>query len=148
MIQVVGESIKNGLILAAMNEFPGTFFYKEQITSPAFPNIFILQLTLTQREERKGYFWLTYLVSLRYRVAGDIALVPNLQFQLDDAGLRLMLMNEIQIAGAPVKITNPRYEKVDGVLHYFCNINIQVTKPRIEEIKMWNLEIEQHLKRR
>ena len=143
-IQVIAESIKTVLSLEIINRFPHATIYREQIVSPIFPNFFIEQLTQSKTEERKGYFWINHFVAVRYRIHNEPQTLFNLQQQLDNASFEMLKMQYIPLSTHKLLIQNPTTEKVDGVLHYFCNLNARVTEP-IDEIKMWTLELQSKL---
>ena len=142
MIVVIGESIKTGLIAEIKKAFPGAVVYKEQIrTEPIFPHFFIELLTLDISEERQGFYWLNSFITIRYREGADIQLVNNLHLKLDDVAFRMLTdMTRISFSGVLANITGARTEKVEGDLHYFCNIRIQLTRQWIAHIKQMTLE--------
>ena len=143
MTEIVGEAAKTGLAIALAQKFPGDAVYTEQQTNGKlmkFPQFFIEQLTMSVREERKGYWWLNCLVTARWRVSAEPFAVPDLQKRLDDVSLKLMEIGMIDIASMPTHVKNARTEKADGVLHYFCGVSIQANKERAEEINMWTIE--------
>ncbi|MDR2560073.1 MAG: hypothetical protein LBC86_11125 [Oscillospiraceae bacterium] len=138
--EIVGESVKSALGQQIMRVFPGVTWYKEQITNLRFPHFFVLQLALQSDEERKGYWWMQYLVNIRYRHVSDPTTMSTIQEALDGVALKMLTeFNTIMWDNIPVRIINPRYEKIDGVLQYFCNIRVQITKARMEEIKQMSL---------
>ena len=146
MVEVLSDAVKAGLIAELTKSFPGVSVYDEQIVRPAFPHFFVLQMTQEQREERKGYWWLSYLVNLRYRDAAEPFAQRSLEAKLDNVSMQLMELNNIYLADMPIRIRNARTEKVEGVLHYFCNFLFQVNKPEAERIKQLHLETQLRLK--
>ena len=148
MIKILGETIKSAFIAEIVKEFPGITTNKETVTNPAFPNIFIEQLTLTRIEDRKDKFWLCYLLTARYRVTPEISLKLDLQENLDAAALKFMVLSKLDISGRSAKIKNARTEKIDGVLHYFCNVDRLVDEVNeIEAVKQWVLKEKIHIER-
>ena len=145
-IEIVGESVKTGLSVEILKKFPGIEVYKEFISKPTFPHFFIYQLTLDVRQERRNYWWLHYLMSLRYRVAAETIIARDLQAQLDATALSLMAINKIYLSDMPIRVRESRTEKVENVLHYFCAFDIHVTKEQIEKIKQWQVTINLNLK--
>lgn len=154
MYTVVGESIKSGLGQELKKLFPNINWYKEQITKVSFPHFFIYQLTLNKVEERKNYYWLSYFITIRYRVSSEPTTISTLQQQLDETSLKLLLeldtiklfTNIDTIDDYPVKLTDTRTEKIDGILHYFCNVKIQIKKTELGTIKQGILIINEGIK--
>jgi len=145
-VAIMGESVKAGVMLELDKAFPDIYLYKERVSEPMFPNFFLEQLTVGAKEERKGYWWLNYLLTLRYRPAADAVLESSLQEKLDETGFKLLSgLQNISLGTFLIPFRNPRTEKNSGALFYFCNFQFQVSKPEIEAIKMWHLTIETKL---
>lgn len=152
MYEVVGLSIISGFGAEIMRAFPGITWYREQVPLPQlrYPHFFIHQVSLETTEERKNHWWLRYLINVRYRIAEEPFAVTNLQEQLDTVGLQML--SEINRISTPiwgdisVRLDNTRFEKVDGVLQYFCNVNLQVTEEQEEAIKQQSLELNLNIK--
>lgn len=139
---IYGETIKSAFAIRLAELFPEIAIFKEKEEETSkFPNFFILQLTLNSQEDRKDHYWLTYYVTIRYREVADINTEPKLQQKLDKIGSE-MIMNlvDIPINEKPIKLRNCNYEKVDGVLHFFANVTIQVVKEKEKEPLMNKLE--------
>jgi hypothetical protein len=141
-IELLSNAVRNGICERLAERFSDVYVYKEHITKPKYPNFFIEQLNISAKEERRGYWWLDFGISLRYRECEDNKLAIHLQDKLDTIGLKLMdEMDSVKIADVLMKPINSKYEKKDGALHYFCSIKIQVTKAQDEAVKMQNLEL-------
>ena len=145
MVEITGESIKGAIGRELRVIIPEATLYREAITNVAnlrFPHIFTNQLSIGSYEERRGYYWLTYLVNLRYRHVSDPITSSTLQENLDRVGLLLTAgLQRIRIGEVIIPIKEARYEKVDGVLQFFCNITIQITQEQFKGIEMETLEI-------
>lgn len=142
--EIVALSVVSSLGRQIMLAFPGVPWHRETISVNllSFPNFFIQQLTLDTQPERRNHWWLNYLATIRYRHIDDPALAWDLQENLDRVSLTLMdKLTDIFWDDIPVVIRNPRTEKVDGVLHYFCNITVMAKKSVEEFAKMMKLEI-------
>lgn len=142
--EIVALSVVSSLGRQIMLAFPGVPWHRESISVNllTFPNFFINQLTLDAQPERHNHWWINYLGTIRYRHIDDPGLSWDLQEQLDRVSLTMMdKLTDIYWNDIPVMIRNPRTEKVDGVLHYFCNITVMATKPIEEVAKMMTLEI-------
>ena len=146
---VLGESVKTGLSIKLSSQFPSVVSYREQLSNPTlikFPHFFIEQVTQSITEERRGYFWLHYLMVVRYRMAAEISTVFNLQSQLDEISFEIMQIKNIPLSNRILSVKNKNTEKIDGVLHWFCNFDFEVQFEEIEKIKMWQLEQNNKLK--
>ena len=142
-----GEIVKSALGAEIMRAFPGVTWYKERVINLRFPHFFVHQLTLDTIENRRGFWWLNYFINIRYRVAAEPDNVTNIQEQLDNVGLQILSnIKSITVSGLTKKLQSPRYEKVDGVLHYFCNITLQATEEEAEAVLQQQLELNQTLK--
>ena len=141
--EIIGETIKTALAVEILKALPGIMIYRERMTGPlVFPHIYLEQLTLDADEDRKDHYFLSYFLTLRYRHVADInapSAPVNLQAILDGVSLSLLTGLKNLNFGALARIRNANTEKVDGVLHYFCNVRIQVTKEKIEQIKQMYL---------
>lgn len=135
---IYGETIKTAFAQRLSELFPDVAIFKEEEDQTAtFPNFFILQLTLSSEEDRKDHYWLTYYVTIRYREAADINTVSKLEQKLDKMGADMIInLVDIPINDRPHKLRNCNTEKVDGVLHFFANVTVQVTKEKIEPIML------------
>jgi len=142
-VPIIGESVKSALTVELFKSFPGITIYREQVTQNIqFPQFFINQLTLTQRKEGQNTWWLRYLVNIRFRAVADIATEPNLQTRLDGMAIDMTSrLQTINLGGLQIPVRSPRTEKVDGVLQYFCNVEIRVTKKLVEQIKQIEFDL-------
>lgn len=146
-MKIIGETIKNAILRKLLEIFPEYYVYKEEQSTLLFPHFFILQLNLSSTEDRKDHYFQTYVMNIRFRQVADVATEPKIEQKLDDVGVKLLTdFTEVEIAGRPVKIREAYYEKVDKVLHYSCQIKIQLEKEKPEEIKMLRLEQETSIK--
>jgi len=132
LYEIVSTSVTSGLVIALGEAFPGAMRFRE--TAPVqllvYPHFFIQQLTLDIQAERQNHWMVSYFVTIRYHVAADPSSVNLLQQQLDDISIRLLSdLEYITWNGMPVRLTGRRTEKVDGVLHFFCNVSVMATKP-------------------
>jgi len=130
--ELVATSVTSALGIRLREIFGGTW-YRETIPAQllVYPHWFVNQLTLNIQPERRNHWWVSYFATMRFRVAADPAsVVGSLQQQLDDASIKLLAgLDYIYWNGIPVRISNLRTEKVDGVLHCFCNVDVMATKP-------------------
>jgi len=131
--ELVATSVTSALGIRLREIFPGVMWYRETIPAQmlVYPHWFVNQLTLNIQPERRNHWWLSYFATMRYHVAADPAsVVGSLQQQLDDASIKLLAdLDYIYWNGIPVRISNLRTEKIDGVLHCFCNVDVMATKP-------------------
>lgn len=147
MYEVIGESIKSATSIK-LGEIFGTDVkrYKESITNVQYPNFFIYQVSANIEPDTRNRWFINYLINIRYRYVADITKVTNLEEELDKIALQLMTeLNEIYLE-KPVRLTNARYEKADGVLQFFCNARVRVKKHLSQEEKMHILKLNEKLK--
>lgn len=147
MYEIIGETIKSATSIK-LGEIFGTDIkrYKESIVNLQYPNFFIYQVSANIESDTYNRQIIRYLVNIRYRYVEDISTVSNLEENLDKMGLELMTKFDIIQLEKPMKVTNARYEKADGVLQFFFNINVRVKKELTEEEKMQILELNEKLK--
>ena len=147
MYEIIGESIKSATSIK-LGEIFGTDIkrYKESIINIQYPNFFIYQVSANIESDTYNRRIINYLVNIRYRYVEDISTISNLEENLDKMGLKLMTeFNTIQLE-KPMKVLNARYEKADGVLQFFFNINVRIKKELTEEEKMQILKLNERLK--
>lgn len=113
--------------------------YKEAATSPKYPHFFIHLVSVSDEEQRKNHHILTYSLDLRYRVASDPSTDLRLEQKLDETALKLMaVLNIIDCGDVKIRIEDKNYEKTDGVLHFFCKVNMQAELNTNEETKKFS----------
>ena len=140
-MRLTSETIKNAVFGELQEIFPNIAVYKEQSTLPKFPHFFINQLNLSTSQDRKDHYFQTYLMNIRYRQVADPSNEAKIEQELDEIGHRMIEdFVKIQLNNRPHKIREAYYEKVDGVLHFSCQIRVQVEKQKQESIKMEHLE--------
>lgn len=125
--EIIGETIKSATSLKLGQIFGNDVIrYKESVANPRYPHFFISQIRLTQTPKGVGNdrIQLDYLVNIRYRIASDLAVITNIQQQLDEVGLKLCTeLTELDLE-LPTKTKNRYYEKDDGVLQFFFDITV------------------------
>ena len=142
--EIIGESIKSAISIKLGQLFKDITRYKEKVTSLEYPNFFIYQVSVTPTASGRNRWELDYLINIRYRHAEDTSNLTNLEQILDSIGLQLCTqLTDIQLE-LPVKTYNRRYEKVDGVCQFFCNIRVFV-RTNDEIIKMKKLELNEEV---
>ena len=130
--------------------------YKENITSPSYPNFSIIQVnnsiismqTYTESALNNDLerIQLDYLFNIQYRVAENTDAITNLRQQLDAIGLKLNSEFKYVTLGLPVYTKNRRYEIVDGVLQFFFNITIFATMEQQDDGTQGDLSINESIK--
>ena len=147
MYEIIGETVKSATSIKLGQIFGATTKrYKEAVTNVQYPNFFIYVVTQNITPDTKNRWNIDYLVNIRYRYVEDIETVSDLQQQLDAIGFRLLTeFTEIQLE-RPKKLTNARYEKADGVLQFFFNVRVRVSRELTEEQKMRYLSLYKQLK--
>lgn len=125
MTELKSEEVKNA-VAARLLRIASVAVYKEAVTSPKYPHFFVHQVLLADEERRKNHHILTYSFDLRYRVASDPSTDLRLEQKLDEMALKLMAgLNIIECNDVKIRIEDKNYEKTDGVLHFFCKVNLQ-----------------------
>ena len=143
MTELKSEEIKNALMARLLELSPNTAVYKEAVTVPKYPHFFIHLISVSDEEDRKNYHLLTYSFDLRYRVASDSSTDLRLEQDLDAMALRLFSgLNIIDCTDVKIRIEDKNYEKTDGVLHFFCKVNMSVLdRDNKESPKQMNLKV-------
>lgn len=145
MTALKSEEVKNAIASALMRIAPGTAVYKEAVTLPEYPHFFVHLLEVSDDEDRRGRHHLRYSFDLRYRVRSDPSTDIRLEQDIDAAALALMVgLNVIPCGDEKIRIEDKRYEKVDGVLHFFCSVTMQVMlkDTEAETVKQGKLDVE------
>lgn len=147
MYEIIGESIKSATSIK-LGEIFGTSIkrYKESIINIQYPNFFIYQVSANIESDTHNRRIISYLMNIRYRYVQDISTVTNLEETLDKIGLELMAQFDTIQLEKPMKVLNARYEKADGILQFFFNINVRTKKGLTEEEKMQILKLNERLK--
>ena len=138
------EDVKQAIVQKLLELFPDIAVYKEAKTNIVYPHFFVYQITLSIEEERKDYYLLSYSMEIRYRVASDSSTDLKLEQNLDNMGLKLLQgFNIIDFEEEKIRCKDKRYEKVDGVLHFFFTVDILAKFVSGEEtIKQNKLSVE------
>lgn len=148
MTELKSEEVKNA-VAARLLRIASVAVYKEAVTVPLYPHFFVHLVSVTDEEQRKNHHILTYSFDLRYRVASDPSTDLRLEQKLDEMALKLMAgLNIIECNDVKIRIEDKKYEKPDGVLHFFCKVNLQAELKDLEDEteKLDKLEINVELK--
>ena len=138
------EDIKQAVVERLLDIYPDITVYKEAKTNVIYPHFFVYQITLAGNKERKNHHILSYSMEIRYRVANDPSTDLKLEQNLDAMGFNLIQKFDIiDFEQSKIKCKDRHYEKVDGVLHFFFNVDIMVKDVSDEEtIKQNKLGLE------
>ena len=144
MTELKSEDVKQAIVQRLLEIAPNVVVYKEAKTAPEYPHFFVYQINLTDVEERKNYHILSYSMTVRYRVASDPSTDLKLEQDLDSMSLKLMQgFNIIEFGDSRIRCTEKSAEKVDGVLHFFCNLDVFVIDSPFEQfVKQNKLNLE------
>ena len=148
MDRLESEEVKNAVIARLLEIFPTMAVYKEAMTKPKYPHFFVYILGLTDEEERKDCHILSYSMTIRYRVASDPSTDLKLEADLDKVSFKLMeQLNIIDFGNDKIRCTDKRMEKVDGVLHFFCTLDVFVKAVQndVDTVKQGKLSLEVEL---
>lgn len=143
MIAVTVNSIRRGAILALSELFPEMDIYGEPIRegfeSPCF---FVKLLTTAQEQELDRRYRRSYTIDIHYFPGS-----PDYNEEAHDMAEQLYdKLRLVNIDGATYRGTSMTHEVVDGVLHFFVDLNFLVYAQKQPEIKMQTLEQEGYLK--
>lgn len=134
--ELTGDSVTSNLVIRLREIFPRATVTRNAIaadllTDEHYPFIVIDQLTVDSQEERNNFWWINYLLNIRYHVVADPSSIPgSLQMRLDEAAMMFLSeLDTIYFGDMPVRLTGRRTEKVDGVLHFFCDVSVLTKKP-------------------
>ena len=143
MAKIYGETIKTAFAQRLTELYPTIAIYKEKEDNEdsTFPNFYILQLTINSQEDRKDHYFQEYYMTIRYREVADVAIEEKIEQKLDRMSNSLITnLVDIPVNGKPIKLRNCRTEKIDGVLHFFANVRVQVVKEKELLPKMFSLQ--------
>lgn len=145
MTRLGEEEIKNAIANKLLEIAPECAIYKEAVSVPLYPHFFVTVISLSDTEDRRKRHILSYQLNVRYRVKSDPSTDLKLEQDLDAMALRLMAgFNIIDCEDMKVKCLNKHSEKVDGVLHFFTTIDVQVMlkDTEAETVKQGKLDVE------
>ncbi len=147
MTELKSEDVKQAIVQRLLEIAPNVAVYKEAKTAPEYPHFFVYQITLSDVEDRKNHHILNYSMTIRYRVASDPSTDLKLEQNLDNMSLRLMqAFNIIDFGEFKIRCIDKSTEKVDGVLHFFCTLNVLAKAVSDEEtVKQNKLSLEVEL---
>ena len=146
--ELKSSDVKNAVAKRLLEIAPAVSVYKEATTKPVFPHFFVYQMEVSDDEERKGFHILSYSMTVRYRVASDPSTDLKLEQDLDEMALKLLRgFNIIDFGQDKVKCVEKRYEKIDGVLHFFFTISVlaKAVAKDDETVKQGKLNLEVEL---
>lgn len=144
-----GEDVKQAIVQRLLELFPNTNVYKEAKSNVLYPHFFVRQVSLADEQDRREYHILSYAIEIRYRVASDPSTDLKLEQNLDSVALKLMQgFNVIDFEESKIRCTEKHYEKVDGVIYFFLNVDIMTKYISGKEyIKQGKLKTEVELKK-
>ena len=148
MTELKSEEVKNAIVSRLLEIAPNVAVYKEAVTVPKYPHFFVHLISVSDEEERKDYHILNYSFDVRYRVASDSSTDLKLEQNLDAMALKLLSeFNIITCGDIKIRLEGKRYEKQDGVLHFFFDTDLYtVVFDNEEHVKMNSLTEEVGLK--
>ena len=131
--ELAATSVTGGLVDRLKELFPDVAIYREAVPGQRlqYPHFFAHQLTADTQAERRHSRVVSYLATIRYHHTADpVTDYAGLQERLDAVGIALLSeLDHIYWDGDLVRISTPRVEKVDGVLHWFGNITVLTSTP-------------------
>lgn len=148
MNELRSTTVTDAIIKKLLELFPGIAIYEEAISNLRYPHFFIFKLTTDTEEDNFNRYYVNYFINIRYRVAPQPDFVTNLQKQLDAVGLELLSELElVELDGLYYRIQEPRIEKVDGMLQYYCNVSVRTKKDLPQDPLQGSLKTEINIKK-
>lgn len=154
--ELIGESLKSAISIKLGELFDNPIRYKENITSPKYPNFSIIQVnnnstplqTYTESALNNDLerIQLDYLFNIQYRLEENTEHITNLRQQLDAIGLKLVSQLKTIDLDVPIYTKNRRYEITDGVLQFFFNVTIFATLEQQNDDIQGTLSLEENIK--
>ena len=147
-MKITGETIKNSMVAKLISILPSDVeIYKEETINITFPHVFLYQLSVRTVEDRRDHYFQTYTMNLRYRQVADVETEPKIEQKLDAiSNILITDFTDIVIGDKPYKLLERSCEKVDKVLHFTCQVRVQVARELKEETKMKTLAQDTYVK--
>lgn len=140
-MRITGETVKNAIIKKLLELYPDVSAYKEEQINLDFPHFFVYQLNVQTVEDRRNHYFQTYIINIRYRQVADVETEPKIEQKLENMGIDLLTnFVDITIDNRIYKIKEAYYEKVDKVLHFSCQVKLQLEKDAETGVKMQILD--------
>lgn len=140
-MQVTINDVRYAVHTALDAAFPDIRIHGEEIKQGLNPPCFfvrLLQPAHTQELDRRYMRYHPFVV--RYFPAAGNAEMYDMAEQLTAA------LQQIDVAGRPVRGVGMRFEIVDGVLHFFVDYDFHVWQPRPDDPAMASLDVQEGLK--
>lgn len=140
-MQVTINDVRYAVHAALDDKFPDIPILGEEIKQGLKPPCFFVRLLEPEHTQELGrrYFRIHPFVIRYFPADGNAEMY-------DMAELLTAALQQIEVAGRPVRGTGMRFEVVDGVLHFFVNYDFHVWAPRPEDPAMGILDVREGLK--
>jgi len=122
--------------------FPDIPIHDEEIPQKLEPPCFFVRLLEPELTQELGRRFLRYHPFVVRYFAPDRSNTA----MYDVAEQLTKALQQIQVAGRPVRGTGMRFEIVDDVLHFFVNYDFHVWAPRPDDPAMASLDVQEGLK--
>lgn len=141
-LQVTINDVRYAVHAALDAAFPDTEIMGEEIKQGLKPPCFFVRLLEPAHEQELGRRYIRYHPFVVRYYAPDRAndAMYDMAEQLTSA------LQQITVAGRPVRGIGMRFEIVDEILHFFVEYNFHVWAPKPDEAAMETLDVQEGLK--
>jgi len=141
-VQVTINDVRYAVHAALDAAYPDIPIHDEEIPQRLNPPCFFVRLLEPEHVQELGRRFLRYHPFVVRYFAQDRSNTAMYEMaeQLTKA------LQQIQVAGRPVRGTGMRFEIVDDVLHFFVNYDFHVWAPRPDDLAMGSLDVQEGLK--
>jgi hypothetical protein len=142
MKQVTINDVRYAVNAALDAAFPDIPIMVEEIKQGLTPPCFFVRLLEPEHTQELGRrFFRYHPFAVRYFAPErSNENMYNMAEQLTEA------LQQIEVAGRPVRGTGMRFEVIDEVLHFFVNYDFHVWAPRPDDPAMASLDVQEGLK--
>jgi hypothetical protein len=140
--KVTINDVRNAVNAALDTAFPGIPILDEEIKQGLTPPCFFVRLLEPEHTQELGRRFFRYHPFVVRYFAQD----RSNAVMYDMAEKLTTALQQIEVAGRPVRGTGMRFEIIDEVLHFFVEYNFHVWAPRLDDPKMRTLDVQEGLK--
>lgn len=138
-VMITVNDVRRAVMSALAARFPDTRVYGERneqgFVAPAF---FVFMFPVFHTKELDRRYLRTHSFDIHYFPAGEYV-----NDEMHDVAEQLYdTLEIINVKGKPSRGTAMRHEIVDGVLHFFVDYTFHVVRPKPDDPKMRELDVE------
>lgn len=141
-LQVTINDVRYAVHAALDAAFPDVEIMGEEIKQGLNPPCFFVRFLQPAHDQELGRRYIRYhpIVVRYYAVDRANAAMYDMAEQLTS------VLQQITVAGRPVRGISMRFEIVDEILHFFVEYNFHVWAPKPDEAAMETLDVQEGLK--